>query len=425
MTTPYHGHDPHILLRHVRPRLLHQGGNSKVGSNDRVPRGIRSLQSVRHNLLLHRDNLHSSLLKQSPVHSRHRGSSTLSESSMQGATTIAARCPVQTPTLPKCVRVQSRRRWDAEYITFSEPKPCSKTRCRRQTTPKQRHRQPALLCVYRNRRPRKRYGAVPNHHRPVRISVLLARRAPCSRLPPKPTFLLSTGQQARLHRRHRPLRRYFLTVVLRARHRITLAHHAHLFEQLWVELQRQHLQVLYMDTRTDTSIPRRRHRWRNHSENTLAARWCAHIQGRRRNGECEKHTGFSVHGAVFHSRRTRLRFRYYRIANHSCHSLGSAFTCSGSELDMGIRRRYGLFNSVLQYHEGHATHLLPQLSVSCGPAADTTSGGVATGDVDAAVSWYQVWEYVGALVLCGGGVGRQEAVAVVGGRVDVVEQGVS
>jgi hypothetical protein len=76
MTTPYHGHDPHILLRHVRPRLLHQGGNSKVGSNDRVPRGIRSLQSVRHNLLLHRDNLHSSLLKQSPVHSRHRGSST-------------------------------------------------------------------------------------------------------------------------------------------------------------------------------------------------------------------------------------------------------------------------------------------------------------------------------------------------------------
>jgi hypothetical protein len=76
MTTPYHGRDPHILLRHVQPRLLHQGGNSKVSSSDRVPRGIRSLQSVRHNLLLHRDNLNSSLLNQSPVHSRHRGSST-------------------------------------------------------------------------------------------------------------------------------------------------------------------------------------------------------------------------------------------------------------------------------------------------------------------------------------------------------------
>jgi hypothetical protein len=88
----------------------------------------------------------------------------------------------------------------------------------------------------------------------------------------------------------------------------SLSHHAHLFEQLWVELQRQHLQVLYMDTRTDTSVPRCRHRWRNHRENALAARWCAHIQGRRRNGECEKHTEFSVHGAVFHSRRTRLRF---------------------------------------------------------------------------------------------------------------------
>jgi hypothetical protein len=92
---------------------------------------------------------------------------------------------------------------------------------------------------------------------------------------------------------------------------------------------------------------------------------------------------------------------------------------------MGIRRRYEFFNSVLQHHEGHATHLLPQLSISCGPVADIISGGVAAGDVDAAVSWYQVWEYVGALVLCGGGVGRQEAVAVVGGRVDVVEQGVS